>query len=138
VATTKLVFNKIYTAGFVDLLRHHRIKVRYNQDVINFSFVKQSLPFRPSITFCVSTKGGINILGFKHDYEAKYAARLMAYFLRPYLIPTVPLVTDELIHQAREEERMKRAKALKRKRQLKVKTIQEWMTASQNPIMPHT
>jgi hypothetical protein len=133
VATTTLVLHKIFTAGFIDLLRKHRIKVRYNQDIINFSFVKQSIPFRPSITFCVSAKGGINILGFIHDYEAQYAALLLSYFLKPNLIQAHPNITKSHIKKAELEVKKKREKETQKKYLKKRLRMAEWLEDSSKP-----
>jgi hypothetical protein len=140
VATTKVILHKIYLPGLIDMLRKYKVKVRHEQSSINFCFIKRCIPFQKSITFCVSAQGGVNIMGFRRNYEAAYAICLLSYFLRPNIILSVPdhistaAQYDKYYKEASRQVDIKRKKTRVKKQKEKMKTLQEWIDASSPPV----
>jgi hypothetical protein len=113
VATTTLLLHKICIPRLIDDIRSYGFMAQQNQDDINFLYLKQFIPFRPSITFCISATGGINIIGFTHNFEVKWASLILSWFLKRHSIVTEPI----------------NMKSLKRARSIK-KTIDEKRSVS--------
>jgi hypothetical protein len=121
VATTTLLLHKICIPRLIDDIRSYGFMAQQNQDEINFLYLKKFIPFRPSITFCISATGGINIIGFTHNFEVKWASLILSWFLKKHSITTEPVnmkslkrarstkkITDEKRTMSREHKKNKK------------------------------
>lgn len=136
VATTGLVKQKIKVAHLVDLARSYGFKVKYEPDVINFCYIKPLYPFRQQITFCVSPKGGINILGFSWDYEAQYAMFVLSFFLQKCVHRLGPITKRDVDTKAIELQEKKIAGQVK-KRRAKIKKYMKWIELTKSTSKPN-
>ena len=130
VSSTVLVKQKVKIAKFIDFVRSHRIVAEYKQDVIGFCYVKHSMPFRDSITFCVSPKGGVNILGCEHDYEAHHAMLLLSYFLRNNTNKLGDITEKDVKKEYKLLEAKRAARKIK-KQKTKQKKYETWVKITQ-------
>lgn len=133
VATNRIRLNKICISSMIDGLRRRNFtSVQHSPEKINFTFVKELLPFRRSITFCISASGGVNILGFKYNYEARCAALLLSFILLESnslfeYLPQTPenLEKENLIYT------QKKQNELIKKKQKKIKRLIKWKNAAE-------
>lgn len=135
VATTALVKQKIRVPALVDTARSFGFKVTYNPDVIGFCYIKPLLPFRRKITFCVSPKGGINILGFRYDYEAQYAMYILSFFLSTCVHRLGPVSKKDIDLKAIQLLEKKIAGQVK-KRRAKIKKYTKWIELTKSTSEP--
>jgi hypothetical protein len=143
VASTTIVHHKIYLAGFIDYIRSYKIGASFNQESINFCFVKYLLPFRPSITFCVSATGAVNLMGCKNKYEAKYVIALFSYFIKGFLVldKQKPPITKKILslylqEMLKHKQETGKQKLLDKKSLIQDHWISTAITSTNTPLPP--
>jgi hypothetical protein len=145
VAVTRFPLYLINRHLMVDSFRNNGIKkTKFSERSINFVFVHELVPFKPSITFCVSASGKINILGFHYNYEADFAMKLFIFLLNKSgaLVrckePTVEnLEEDELLQEKKTKAAL--TKKAKKKEATKLKwdrLSSELPSSSSSPPQP--
>lgn len=127
VATTTLLLHKICIPRLIDDVRSFGFMAQQNSDEINFLYLKQFVPFRPSITFCVPATGGINIIGFTNKFEVRWASLILSWFLRKHCVLTEPINMKSL-KKARAEKVITDQKRATSKRNKKIKKLVKWAT----------
>lgn len=129
VAVAHILMHRINLPALVDHFRSRGLMtIQYQEELINFCFIKRLLPSRPSITFCVSASGGVNILGFRYDNESRKAVQLLYHLLRenPRVLVKRGEPTPENIAAYKRLQRAKAKREAEKKQKKKIKINERW------------
>jgi hypothetical protein len=81
---------RFFLARLHDDLREHHFRAHMSPGIC-FLFVKKIFPSENVVTFSICASGVINIMGFKHNYQALKALQLLSPILkRNLVIPPLP------------------------------------------------
>ena len=127
-ATTNLLTKNICVPKLIDDLRAHGFTVKKNEKKIGFPFIKRFFPFGSNISFCIAATGGINILGFKYNYEAKIAYYLLSAFLIKHTTLQKDVLDDDNYRKkALELLEEKKLKSKRLNQNKKKRKIEKWI-----------
>jgi hypothetical protein len=88
---------RFFLARLHDDLREHHFRAHMRPGIC-FLFVKKVFPSENVVTFSICASGVINIMGFKHDYQALRALQLLSpIFKRNLVLPSPPSTNKPLI-----------------------------------------